>query len=85
MKEHRGPWQEVSCCTECGWITGEDHTFMAPFFVPVCPGCGADNVGWSVGDVHRSGLFESRTARPVRVGLLRRFARWEFQGDAATA
>jgi NAD-dependent SIR2 family protein deacetylase len=76
--EHRGEWQEVSCCGECGWTTEKAHKFMAPFFVPVCPGCGADNLGWGLTGTD-SRLFESRTARPVRVGMLRRFVRWEFR------
>lgn len=79
MKEHRGKWQEVSCCSECGWTSEKDHRFMAPFFVPVCPGCGADNVGWGIGDMNNSRLFESHTARPVRAGLFKRFVRWEFK------
>lgn len=83
MKEHRGPWQEVSRCRECGWTTEKDRKFMVPFFVPVCPGCGADNVGWGLGDTGSSRLFEAHTARPVRAGLFRRFVRWEFMDTAA--
>ena len=83
MNEHRGRWQEVSRCAECGWTTGKAHQFMAPFFVPVCPECGEDNVGWGLGDMTRSRLFECHTARPVCGGLFRRFLRWEFQDELA--
>lgn len=74
MKEHRGKWQQVSQCRECGWVVSKDTKWMDPFFVPVCPDCGAHNVG-----VFGSDLFDSYTARPVRGGLFRRFLRWEFK------
>lgn len=75
MKEHRGKWQQVSRCRECDWVEAKGIRWMDPFFVPVCPGCGAYN-----GGVLGSDLFEPDTARPVHAGVFRRFVRWEFRG-----
>lgn len=77
MREYRGPWQQVSRCKNCGYVSPVELKWMDSFFVPVCPGCGENNTNG--GAVVASNLFEPVKAREVRRGVFRRFARWEFK------
>ncbi len=79
-REHAGQWQAVTRCVECGWVTDKEVKWFDVFFVTACPGCGEPNrSGMFAGG---TSLFEGLIARPIRVGIFRRFDRWEFKPDS---